>query len=506
MKGLKRPLRLFLIITACLAIFCFVTPVYASALDTLDLQLPFGELPASLTITGSTLGEYVKAVFLFGSAMLFAVAVVAIMYGGVLWTISGAVPNQIDVAKRTILQAIVGIFIASFAIFVLQIVSPGTILLQPISPTTIQGIKCCQVGTTNFQLMTASECNAKKGKIVSDGSCAGELRDLSFQVSKCTEDMSKPCGTKYTDTSANECVGKDCSASPANPVCTSTGLNWSCGQCRAKDADCQDDRECCSAKCEANKCTDASAAACSLGQTCTKEPDTCKGGLICQTNWGNQCMYGKAGSPCSNDNECLSPNFYCAGDTSLTVSWSVFSQLWNAATTRNQCMPIATWARCDPNTPHCPTGTTCKDPCLCNEDAENGVPGMQDAYKSYGCKNDVAELIGCDNTGVSLCVPNDLKCVCNCDEPAECQGVNYNGVAANICNTNGDSFCSPGTYGAACNNNNECKSKMCNTKARNVCTQGAVGEACADDSECGAGTKCHSDAHVCTYPQTMECP
>lgn len=159
------------------------TPPSSSALNILDLQLPFGELPAHLSITGSTLAEYIKAVFLFGCAAVIILSLIMVMYGGVLWSISGAAPSTIEKAKDTIFKSLVGLSIALFSIMILQVVAPGTILLQPLSLTVLQGMKCCQLpGDNNYQLVTdvAAECTAKTGTIVSDGLCAGQLKDINL--------------------------------------------------------------------------------------------------------------------------------------------------------------------------------------------------------------------------------------------------------------------------------------------------------------------------------------
>jgi type IV secretion system pilin len=160
--------QVVLITLTSLFLFLLIT-TSASAIE-LHLQRPFGDLKETIEVSGSSIGEYIKAAYGFGSATVVALAIVMIIVGGVQWVISGGSPDTIGKAKDTIFKAFLGLFIALFSVFMLTIVNPGAVTFNPITPTEIVGTECCKIGE-ELHLLGGADCRSKKGEVVAPDIC-----------------------------------------------------------------------------------------------------------------------------------------------------------------------------------------------------------------------------------------------------------------------------------------------------------------------------------------------
>ncbi|OGY41774.1 MAG: hypothetical protein A2Y82_02775 [Candidatus Buchananbacteria bacterium RBG_13_36_9] len=435
----------------------------------LRFEVPLGQM-TEMTITGSAIGQYIKAVYVFGSSATVALAIVMIIIGGIQWILSGGESGKINDAKDRIVKALLGMFIAIFAVFVLQTVSPGTVSFKSISSEEIKGVYCCKMGNV-YEYIGPVECAQKKGQLTDLNMCL----DYSL-IAKCTDDLSHECGKSYTDPFSNPCVGKDCSKISLTQVCRGSATTWACAECLPVNSACTTNSECCSGACNnEKKCADSALLMAAFGQSCGSS-NPCPSPLICETNWLNRCNFGRLGGDCSSDNECDKANgFYCN---------------YRAG---NKCAKRILWGRCDPGRQDsCPPGSTCKEPEFCHK-------GEAD-YIAYHCKND-----GSGDTDQVVCVPNSVNCVCNCWSTAsgDCSEATYpDSPKANICNEDGENYCHPGLYGSPCEANDQCQSKYCDTKGmnKNMCSQGDTGEACGDNSECRSGKCCTNSQNKCVPP------
>ncbi|MCX6744812.1 MAG: pilin [Candidatus Parcubacteria bacterium] len=544
MPKLPKILLLPVIIIAIVIGFNILLPVCLAQLDFLDLQVPFGDLPAKLAITGSTMGEYVKAVFLFGSATVIVLAIIMIMYGGVLWTISGAAPSNIEKAKDSIFKAILGMCIALFAIIILQVVAPGTIVLQPLSITKIEGMPCCQTGEKQYEFLLKTECDAKKGKLVSPGLCVGELRVLDLENNTtCTDDLTKKCGEAYEDSFKTKCTGKDCSALGATKVCKDNAGTFECVECTKTGEACTADNLCCGAKCTDGKCVDITGA---LFKSCddkTEQKD-CQGLKCYAPSLGlNKCQFGYVGNPCVGTDfqkclggasldtiiSCYNANADADKDCAADKGYYCNTSVGTIGT--NKCMPKIGYGRCDPyrmSSTTCPGGFTCglasslvtayaKLPAKAVTglaglavgvvmDKITGVKELTYCNKAdgYGCLNEPPASGHIQFPGATVCTPSnqtkgDKLCVCYCNSSDQCPKA-PNGDPM-ICNTSLGNYCTTGDSGTSCNSNAECKTKMCSTAGANTCARGEIGDSCSrvgnavltsGDGECRAGLKCYA--------------
>nr|MBD3359305.1 hypothetical protein [Candidatus Buchananbacteria bacterium] len=156
-------------------ISCLIAP-FALATE-LQLQIPIGDRQ-SFTVSGSTIGEYIQAIIVFASGAIISLAIVMIIVGGIQWIISGGVPNKISNAKNTILKAFLGMFIAIFAVFILETINPNLVQFKSLSPKTQEKLPCCEYSESGskdklYNFMSEEKCLNKKppGKIVNNSQC-----------------------------------------------------------------------------------------------------------------------------------------------------------------------------------------------------------------------------------------------------------------------------------------------------------------------------------------------
>jgi hypothetical protein len=91
-----------------------------------QIPLPGSELfnGQEIVITGSTLGEYVAALYVFVVSAIGILAALLIMYGGLKWLTAGGDRGRVQDAKDQISSAIIGILIAFGAYLLLLTISP----------------------------------------------------------------------------------------------------------------------------------------------------------------------------------------------------------------------------------------------------------------------------------------------------------------------------------------------------------------------------------------------
>ena len=212
----------------------------------LQLQIPLGGL-SEMTISGTSIGDYIKAVFTFASSAVVVLAIVMIIVGGIRWILSGGDSGKIGQAKSTIIKALLGLFIAIFAVFILQTVSPGTVTFQPISPPEkIAGQYCCRVtkdGKFAYEFKTQSECNSITGggSKVDTKFCQGEIEPFNLaqicggndSLARCfAEQCNTGSAARYAPLLGYLCkdpaLPNCCKRQGALPVCTAANASSVC--------------------------------------------------------------------------------------------------------------------------------------------------------------------------------------------------------------------------------------------------------------------------------------
>jgi len=91
-----------------------------------QLPIPGSELfnGQEIIITGSTLGEYVAALYVFVVSAIGILAALLIMYGGLKWLTAGGDRGRVQDAKDQISSAIIGILLTFGAYLLLLMISP----------------------------------------------------------------------------------------------------------------------------------------------------------------------------------------------------------------------------------------------------------------------------------------------------------------------------------------------------------------------------------------------
>lgn len=94
-------------------------------------------------VTGSTIAEYIRAVFVYFIWIVGLLAVFMVTYGGFRWVAAAGNPGQINDARATINNAIVGLIIALTSVLLLQTINPDFtkftgLTIKPVDPCLIE--------------------------------------------------------------------------------------------------------------------------------------------------------------------------------------------------------------------------------------------------------------------------------------------------------------------------------------------------------------------------------
>lgn len=510
----------------------------SSGLNQLQLQIPIGERQ-SLTISGSTIAEYIEAVIIFASAAIVALAIVMVIVGGIQWIIAAGAPNKISNAKDTIVKAFLGLFLALFSVFILQTLNPALVRFEPLDVAGIEGVNCCDIDG-KYSSLTPGECSAQGGTSVDYFKCI-ENKITSDQL--CADEATVKCNEEYTNTTTNAtCIGKKCDpAASGNPqICRDDGTGtFACKECKPLNAECTDHNECCENVCQhvgdKDICVSVDGSGDGLFDACSITPGDfgCKPGLVCSDGYSpDLCVYGYTGNKCNDDTDCA-VGYVCINDGI------------------NHCEPKAYFSRCDTNN-DCPSGTRCRNPKECkanhvywkdttesdlsklwkrvaDEAPPTGFSGLKYSSATDGtgdieCEDWCSDLSACGAISWSLCLPDDVPCLCTCRNSQHCRDSDVpNASTANYCfdGTGADNYCHTGEEGTKCTSfdpdissrdpDRSCKSGLyCNTKNANVCTPGTLGVSCDNDEQCDDAHKCCAPHWAATWgvcwPKNVDCP
>ncbi len=93
-----------------------------------------------IVITGSTLGEYIAALYVFMVSAIGILATVMVFFGGIKWTLAAGDMGKIQDAKETISSAIIGVILALTAYLLLLTISPKLVKFTSLTLTPVKGI------------------------------------------------------------------------------------------------------------------------------------------------------------------------------------------------------------------------------------------------------------------------------------------------------------------------------------------------------------------------------
>jgi len=308
-----------------LSLFLTANLVFAQTpTTTLNIQVPFGSIGSQLQITGNTIGEYIKAVIAFASAIIIIFAIIMIMISGVQWIMSAGDSGKIGKAKDMILKAITGLVIALFAVFILQLVNPQTTIFNPINPTPIPAAPpgantgsptedCIAILTQDKCISpcvwTGTRCSAASSN---PQACPNNTDRATCDASSslgCVWAENAFCGLRANASirGSNPCAGNDQTTCNGNNNCqwnSSGGCTDLAGQSTLTCGSYKSASTCPTTVCQWGSSTSQCVDATTIGSGCNKSDECgsqafCNKDLICQ--------------------KVLSPGACCGGVTSSTL-------------------------------------------------------------------------------------------------------------------------------------------------------------------------------------------
>ena len=114
------------------------TPKSVPTIFSPEVTIP-GLFDKDVEVTGETIGQYIRAVFVYFIWIVGVLAVVMVIYGGIKWVAAAGNPGRINDARDQVNSAIIGLIIALTSVLLLTIINPNLtsfsgLTIKPISP------------------------------------------------------------------------------------------------------------------------------------------------------------------------------------------------------------------------------------------------------------------------------------------------------------------------------------------------------------------------------------
>jgi len=136
------------------------------------------------------IGEYIAPVYKYGVVAVGVFAVIMIIFAGFIWTTSGGSSERINEAKKRIVQAIIGLLIATTSYSLLYLINPELVDFRNLRVQVLAGTPLTDIEDVDFSTGKASS--------------SGEFENLSQAQSKTgpsADTQSSSCETKPSQTS-----------------------------------------------------------------------------------------------------------------------------------------------------------------------------------------------------------------------------------------------------------------------------------------------------------------
>lgn len=122
-----------------------VTPLFSHAATTSsnplqyipEIVIPNFAESGSTTVSGLTIGNYIRAVFIFFIWIVGILATVMITYGGIRWVAAAGNAGRINDARATINNALIGLVLALSSYALLYIINPDLTRFNSINPQDV---------------------------------------------------------------------------------------------------------------------------------------------------------------------------------------------------------------------------------------------------------------------------------------------------------------------------------------------------------------------------------
>jgi len=190
---------------------------------------------------GSDLKSFVGSIYKFGIWTVGIAAVLMITIGGFMYLTSAGNTSKMDVAKRVVMDAIIGLIVALAAYLILYVINPD--LVSKNIGTSQLGTSQCKSITTGAcsvdNLKSACSWDAEKASAICNAESGG-VENMASEVDKCTDgnsfsyglfqiNLTCQCKNAFTPVNQSGCVNKACSVSNQSLYnsCVSTYTNAS---------------------------------------------------------------------------------------------------------------------------------------------------------------------------------------------------------------------------------------------------------------------------------------
>jgi len=149
-------------------IILFAIPQLSQAADPIKFipQVGVGEdfkKGVGKSITGTSIGEYIKAIYKYAIGIVGILAAVVLMFGGILWLTAGGNAERVGNAKSWIGASLTGLVLALASYMLLATVNPALVQFKPINPTEPTNIgakkSCCSTTKGPFDGVSSTQNN-----------------------------------------------------------------------------------------------------------------------------------------------------------------------------------------------------------------------------------------------------------------------------------------------------------------------------------------------------------
>lgn len=194
----KKCLKYVLIIF--IFIFCFLitnAALAASFADDPNVEL---QVPLFGYKTAQNIAEYIKTIFIYVLYIIVPIAVLIIMYSGVIWIFAAGNTGKIKDAKKRITSAVLGLLIAALSYIILSLVGLGELKLpgiEKIDPYDIPDFELMDL--TNMPVDNGAQAGACDVPVYRQGGdkqtgTRGAWADKTYGRSGCSTFAKGGCG------------------------------------------------------------------------------------------------------------------------------------------------------------------------------------------------------------------------------------------------------------------------------------------------------------------------
>ncbi len=124
-----------------------------------------------ITVTGQTIAQYIRAVFIYFIWGVGILATVMIVYGGVRWVAAAGNAARINDARETVNNAIIGLIIALTSVLLLNIINPDLTRFKGLTPVVVTQ-EVLQLDNLPGDNNEGATCTSKGRPVQQESTCA----------------------------------------------------------------------------------------------------------------------------------------------------------------------------------------------------------------------------------------------------------------------------------------------------------------------------------------------